>query len=146
MGLPSKEQTDYYEKYWNKIEQCTDNEVSLFVRDWLSVKQQVTPAISRIYYTFKQYVYDEKAETEDLLSDLLSYAKRYKVLLHGDRCNKNLNACIARLNRLETTVTRPFFLEVLRLYDDRKLTIDEVTTIFLTTETYRDKNATLQLE
>lgn len=136
MGLPSKEQTDYYEKYWNKIEQCTDNEVSLFVRDWLSVKQQVTPAISRIYYTFKQYVYDEKAETEDLLSDLLSYAKRYKVLLHGDRCNKNLNACIARLNRLETTVTRPFFLEVLRLYDDRKLTIDEVTTIFLTTETY----------
>ena len=55
MGLPSKEQTDYYEKYWNKIEQCTDNEVSLFVRDWLSVKQQVTPAISRIY---KDAVFD----------------------------------------------------------------------------------------
>ena len=55
MGLPSKEQTDYYEKYWNKIEQCTDNEVSLFARDWLSVKQQVTPAISRIY---KDAVFD----------------------------------------------------------------------------------------
>ena len=136
MGLPSKEQNDYYEKYWSKIEQCTNNDVSLFVRDWLSVRQQVTPAISRIYYTFKQYVFDEKAEAESLLTDLLSYAKRYRVLLRGDSCNKSLNACITRLNRLETTVTRPFFLEVLRLYDDQKLTKDEVTTIFLTTETY----------
>ena len=136
MGLPSKEQNDYYEKYWSKIEQCTNNDVSLFVRDWLSVRQQATPAISRIYYTFKQYVFDEKAEAESLLTDLLSYAKRYRVLLRGDSCNKSLNACITRLNRLETTVTRPFFLEVLRLYDDQKLTKDEVTTIFLTTETY----------
>ena len=136
MGLPSKEQNDYYEKYWNRIEQCTNNDVSLFVRDWLSVRQQATPAISRIYYTFKQYVFDEKAEAESLLTDLLSYAKRYRVLLRGDSCNKSLNACITRLNRLETTVTRPFFLEVLRLYDDQKLTKDEVTTIFLTTETY----------
>ena len=136
MGLPSKEQNDYYEKYWSRIEQCTNNDVSLFVRDWLSVRQQVTPAISRIYYTFKQYVFDEKAEAESLLTDLLSYAKRYRVLLRGDSCNKSLNACITRLNRLETTVTRPFFLEVLRLYDDQKLTKDEVTTIFLTTETY----------
>ena len=136
MGLPSKEQNDYYEKYWSRIEQCTNNDVSLFVRDWLSVRQQATPAISRIYYTFKQYVFDEKAEAESLLTDLLSYAKRYRVLLRGDSCNKSLNACITRLNRLETTVTRPFFLEVLRLYDDRKLTQDEVTTIFLTTETY----------
>ena len=136
MGLPSKEQNDYYEKYWSRIEQCTNNDVSLFVRDWLSVRQQATPAISRIYYTFKQYVFDEKAEAESLLTDLLSYANRYRVLLRGDSCNKSLNACITRLNRLETTVTRPFFLEVLRLYDDRKLTQDEVTTIFLTTETY----------
>ncbi len=136
MGLPSKEQNDYYEKYWNRIEQCTDYDVSSFVRDWLSVKQQATPAISRIYYTFKLYVEDEKTETETLLTDLLSYAKRYEMLLHGNRSNKDLNACISRLNRLETTVTRPFFLEVLRLYDDRKLTKDEVTTIFLTTETY----------
>lgn len=136
MGLPSKEQNDYYEKYWSRIEQCTNNDVSLFVRDWLSVRQQITPAISRIYYTFKQYVFDEKAEAESLLTDLLSYAKRYRILLRGDSCNKSLNACITRLNRLETTVTRPFFLEVLRLYDDRKLTKDEVTSIFLTTETY----------
>ena len=43
MGLPSKEQEDYYEKYWNKIEVCTKYDVSAFIRDYLSVKQQAIP-------------------------------------------------------------------------------------------------------
>lgn len=40
------------------------------------------------------------------------------------------------MNRLETTVTRPFFLEVLRLFDEGKLDISQVADIFLTTENY----------
>jgi hypothetical protein len=50
--------------------------------------------------------------------------------------NRTLDACIYRLNRLETTVTRPFFLEILRLQDEKVLNIDDVTDIFLTTENY----------
>lgn len=136
MGLPTKEQTDFYEKYWNKIEVCTGYEVSTFIRDYLSVKQQVTPSMSRIYYTFKAYVEDRKLETEPLLSDLLSYAKWYEILVKGKNANSALNSCIYRLNRLETTVTRPFFLEILRLHSENKLSADEVTDIFLTTENY----------
>lgn len=136
MGLPTKEQNDFYEKYWNKIEVCTGYEVSAFIRDYLSVKQQVTPSMSRIYYTFKAYVEDRELETEPLLSDLLSYAKWYEILVKGKTANSTLNACIYRLNRLETTVTRPFFLEILRLHFENKLSMDEVTDIFLTTENY----------
>ena len=33
MGLPTKQQNNFYEKYWNKIEVCTRYEVSAFVRD-----------------------------------------------------------------------------------------------------------------
>lgn len=136
MGLPTKEQNDFYEKYWNKIEVYTGYEVSAFIRDYLSVKQQVTPSMSRIYYTFKAYVEDRELETEPLLSDLLSYAKWYEILVKGKTANSTLNACIYRLNRLETTVTRPFFLEILRLHFENKLSMDEVTDIFLTTENY----------
>lgn len=136
MGLPTKEQNDFYEKYWNKIEVCTGYEVSAFIRDYLSVKQQVTPSMSRIYYTFKAYVEDRELETEPLLSDLLSYAKWYEILVKGKTANSALNACIYRLNRLETTVTRPFFLEILRLHSENKLSMDEVTDVFLTTENY----------
>lgn len=43
MGLPSKQQEDFYNKYWNKIEKCTDYNVSAFTRDYLSLKQHATP-------------------------------------------------------------------------------------------------------
>lgn len=136
MGLPTKEQDEYYEKYWNRIEVCTRYDVSNFIRDYLSVKQQSITSQKKIYTTFKSFVELSNPESEELLSDLLDYAKRYKILLNGHTGNKALDACIDRLNRLETTITRPFFLEVLRLYDENKLTLDQVTEIFLITENY----------
>ena len=136
MGLPTKQQNDFYEKYWNKLEEYTDYEVSAFVRDYLSVKQQITPAMSRIYFTFKRYVEENNFETEELLKDLLSYVKWYKILLKGKTSDKNLNACIYRLNHLETTIIRPFLLEVLRLNSEKKLNMDEVAEVFLITENY----------
>ena len=136
MGLPTKQQNSFYEKYWNKIEVCTGYEVSAFVRDYLSVKQQSTPSLNKIYFTFKAYVEDEALETEGLLADLLAYAKLYEILLKGNTANRQLNACITRLNRLESTVTRPFFLEVLRLFTEGKLSIDDTAAVFLITENY----------
>ena len=136
MGLPSKEQEDYYEKYWNRIEVCTKYDVSAFIRDYLSVKQQAIPQQKKIYTTFKDYVDLVKIETEPLLSEMLAYAKRYQILLDGNTSSKELNACIYRLNRLETTVTRPYFLEVLRLYDENILSLQQVTEIFLMAENY----------
>ena len=136
MGLPAKEQDEYYEKYWNRIEECTKYDVSLFVRDYLSVKQLVIPSQKKIYISFKEYVELSLLGAEELLKDLLAYAKRYEILLNGNTKNKALDSCINRLNRLETTVTRPFFLEVLRLNNEGKLDISQVTDVFLITENY----------
>lgn len=116
MGLPSKEQELYYENYWNKIEVCTGYDVSSFIRDYLSIRQQSTPAIKHIYVKFKQYVEDRKQDTESLLQDLLLYAKRYEILLKGNSQYEAVNDCIYRLNRLKTTITRPFLMETLRMH------------------------------
>lgn len=136
MGLPSKQQNDFYEKYWNPIEQFTDYDVSMFVRDYLSVKQQLIPSMSKVYFTFKAYVEETGIETEALLQELVNYAKWYEILLKGKTADKELNSCIYRLNRLETTVTRPFFLEVLRLHTADKISLADVKEIFLYTENY----------
>lgn len=136
MGLPTEEQNEYYERYWNPIELCTNYDVSAFIRDYLSVKQQAIPAMSRVYYNFKNYVEEAAFATEELLKDILAYARRYQILLKGITKNPVLNACIYRLNRLETTVTRPFFLEVLRMHEENVVTLEEVREIFLTTENY----------
>lgn len=145
MELPAKEQDEYYEKYWNQIEICTKYDVSTFIRDYLSVKQQAIPQQKKIYAIFKDYVEISNIQTEPLLIDMLDYAKRYELLLNGKTGSSTLNACIYRLGRLETTVTRPFFLEVLRLHNENKLTLEQVTEIFLITENYLFRRSICEL-
>lgn len=136
IGLPKQKQDEYYEKYWNCIEKCTKYDVSSFIRDYLSVKQLVIPSQKKVYINFKKYVEDSSLKIIEILEDLLSYAKRYNILLCGKTSSKELNSCINRLNRLETTVTRPFFLEVLRLYDENQINLNEVAEAFSITESY----------
>ena len=137
MGLPNDQQAKFYEKYWNRIENHTDYDVSSFVRDYLSIKQQSTPNMNSVYPAFKKYVEDtDQADIEPLLKDLLEYAKRYAVLLRGGHSDERLNGCIYRLNRLSTSVTRPFLLEALRLRENDILSADELVEIFQFTESY----------
>lgn len=146
MGLPNDQQTKFYEKYWNRIESYTDYDVSSFVRDYLSIKQQSTPNMNSVYPTFKKYVEDaEVADIEPLLKDLLEYAKRYAFLIKGGHSDERLNSCIYRLNRLSTSVTRPFLLEVIRLSESGALTADELMEVFHFTESYLFRRAICDL-
>lgn len=138
MGLPPKDQNKYYDHYWAKIEKCTDRDVSGFIRDYLSVKQQITPTISNVYRAFKEYAENAGLQKDTLLTDILKYARFYEKLLI---CKSGLNEqklddCLYRMMRLEIVVTRPFLMEILRLNQDGKLTVDEVLQIFLITENY----------
>jgi uncharacterized protein with ParB-like and HNH nuclease domain len=116
MGLkPAKIQEQYYEKYWHRIEKCTNYDVSSFVRDYLSIKLQSTPAIKKVYLSFKEFMENKPfANKEELMEDLLSYARRYEILIKGNSDITELNSSIERLNRFEATVVRPFLMEVLR--------------------------------
>lgn len=139
MGLDPSKQDEIYEKYWMKIEHCTGNDISAFVRDYLSIKQQVTPTMSNVYQAFKKHVESECMSLPSLLDDMREYARIYKKLKTGNSGlhSQELDDCMYRLNRLEITVTEPFFMEVLRLnQDDEKLSVDDVTQVFLITETY----------
>ena len=138
MGMTPGDQEYYYDNYWTKIEKCTDNDVSGFVRDYLSVKTLVTPTINNVYMAFKRYAEGADLPIETLLTDLLRYARYFEKLLtcKSGLNNRKLDDCLYRLMRLEIVVTRPFFMEVLRLNQDQKLTVDEVLQIFEITENY----------
>ena len=138
MGQPYQEQTRLYNHYWIKIEQCTRNEVSSFVRDYLSIKQQVTPTIDNVYRAFKTYAEGNEMPMETLLIDLLLYARIFEKLLtcRSGLENKKLDDCLYRMMRLEITVTRPFLMEVLRLGQEGKLSVTDALQVFLVTENY----------
>ena len=139
MDLNPKQQDIFYNKYWTKIEECTGHDVSSFVRDYLSIKQQITPTISNVYQAFKKYVMDEKVQLDFLLQDMLKYARIYEKLKTGKSGlgSQDLDDCMGRLKNLEITVTEPFFMEIFRLNQDGgKLSVDDVTEIFQITEVY----------
>lgn len=138
MGMSPKDQEHYYDDFWTKIESATANDVSGFVRDYLSIKTLVTPTINNVYQAFKKYSEEAELPVENLLTELLRYARHYEKLLtcKSGLNNKKLDDCIYRLKRLEIVVTRPFFMEVLRLNQDKKLSVDEVLRIFEITENY----------
>lgn len=145
MGLPAQKQEEYYEKYWHSIEKYTQYDVTPFMRDFLSAKQGAIPSQKEIYTAFKRYVEQNSMVDENLLKELLAYARRYETLLIGSTGSKELDACIFRLNRLVTTVTRPFFLEVLRLHDEGKLDITKMAEVFFDTEVYLFRRAICDL-
>ena len=50
-----KEQEEYYYHYWSKIEKATDGEPTMFIRDYLTIKQKVISKLDDLYFDFKQY-------------------------------------------------------------------------------------------
>ena len=139
MGQHPRVQNKLYDTYWTTIERCTGNDVSGFVRDYLSIKQQITPTISNVYRAFKDYAETKQLPIEQLLDDLRRYARLYEKLLtcKSGLNDKRLDDCLYRMARLEIVVTRPFLMEVLRLNQEGgKLSVEDVTRVFLITENY----------
>ena len=140
MGADPQKQQEFYEKYWRKIEKCCqdnrDGGTSWFIRDYLTLKTGRLPSKNSVYIQFKQKFPDYKTHGEELLKDLLAYAKRYEYLLGLTQIDKALDLCVKRLNRMDRRVVRPFFLEVLKLYEEGKLSLGDVREIFQISETY----------
>lgn len=144
MGLDAERQEYLYDTYWNPIEKKAgfdsknnSYDVSSFIRDYLSIKQRSIPATKDVYTVFKSYAENQNSGTESLLKDMLAYAKRYSKLIAGSTSfPAKLQASIYRLNRFESSVTRPFLMEVLRLNEESLLTPDDLTEIFRTVECF----------
>ena len=131
MGLTSNEQVKYYNDYWSKIEKnCGYEDTSGFVRDYLSLKTQKIPNIKAVYQDFRNYWIDCGKTPVEILEDLRSYSHSYRKLIEADTGNKRADAAITGLAHLETTVIRPFAIEVIKLGDDGILPSDEVGKTF----------------
>lgn len=138
MNLEPSEQTKYYTQYWSKIERCTKDDVSSFVRDYLSIKLRRQPNVNNVYHVFKDYADPSKISLNDLLNDMLIYAKLYEKLLTSKSGlnDKLLDNCLYRMSWLEITVMRSYIMEVLKLNQDGKLSVDDVRNVLEIIESY----------
>lgn len=137
MGLSSQKQVEYYRDYWSRIEKnCGDDDTSGFIRDYLSLKTQKIPNIKNVYQDFRSYWSNCGKTPVEILEDLRSYSHSYRKLIEADTGNKRSDAAITGLAHLETTVIRPFAIEVIHLADEGFIPPEEEGRAFSIIEDY----------
>ncbi len=107
----SKElQERYYYNYWHKIEQATDGEPTMFIRDYLTLKNKVISNLEELYFDFKAYDEKENMSREELLADMWKYAKYYRMANKGETQNVRINKKLRQLASIGSSVCMPFYL------------------------------------
>jgi uncharacterized protein with ParB-like and HNH nuclease domain len=136
MKEPPETQEKLYELYWKKIEGNTQNRVSEFIRDYLTMKENKIPNKAKVYLDFKEYVLKEKLSNESILEELYKFSKYYGILIKTNHQNKKINEILKRINDLEVVVSYPFMLEILDDQNEEILTEEELIEIVETLESF----------
>lgn len=115
LGLEADTQTEFYNKYWLKLEQTIPHKISDFIRDYMQAitAQSLTKATERnyksLYVKFKDIFADNKAE--DILSNLLDYSKIYKFIISDSTSgNEKVDRILFELRKLNITTAYSFLL------------------------------------
>ncbi|MBW6488764.1 DUF262 domain-containing protein [Sulfurimonas sp.] len=130
MDKEADEQIELFENYWFKIEEnLTSENISNFIRDYLTVKQNKIPNKDDTYEAFKVFVSSENMQTKGLLIELLEYSKIYKTFLfpHNEIYAQNLK----NLKQLKIGVVYPFLLSVISSFNKQLINEQE---LFVTLE------------
>lgn len=136
MSLTSEEQERFYYKYWAKIEACTDDEPTMFIRDFLTVKTKVISNITELYFDFKRFDEGYLHTREELLAEMLKYAEYYRQSTKADTKLVSVDRKLKQLGYLGSTVCMPFYIQFLDYAKEKQLAEAEVYDVFDTIENY----------
>lgn len=136
----SYEKQEYlYNNYWLKIEnRITNNRISDFVRDYLTMKTGKIPVKNNVYNEFKYYVKNNlKIAEEDVLIDLVIYSKYYSWFVFCNSSNEDINNLLQQIQQLKSTVIYPTLLSVFEdCFENKKIIEEELIEILRTFISY----------
>jgi len=117
MNKTAEEQNYLFENYWAEIEKTLNNNISEFIRDYLTMKENSIPNKKNVYEEFKKFYQKNLLDTEELLKELLYFAKIYHYFLFFDFANVEVNQILRDISiQLNTKVVFPFFLSLFDEY------------------------------
>lgn len=136
MSLTPEEQHMCFKNYWQKIEQATENHPTKFLRDYLTIQQQLQRPVrqSNIYYEWKKYMdgHDRKEE----LVKMLDYAHYYQQVTEAKLSTVKLSEKMRHICNIETDVTNVFFIQFLKYASANNLSEDEIFKVIDLVENY----------
>lgn len=135
MNLEPAVQESYYDKYWNKIEKCSRDELDGFVRNYLTVKRGVIPTLKGIYPAFKAYT-KSRGDIESILQDMLVYACAYQDVVSFNIGDDDANEVAKRLDLLDMTVAYPFLMAFVAYAKETGMDDKEICKVLSCVETF----------
>ena len=136
MSEEPKLQENYYYSYWSKIEKATDGEPTMFIRDYLTVKTKNISKLEDLYFDFKEYDEEKKKPRQELLADMLKFARYYREAGKGETQSEKLNKKLKQLASIGSNVCMPYYMQFLDYADEKSLSEDIKYQVFDIIENY----------
>lgn len=136
MSLTPEEQQACFKDYWQKIEAATENQPTRFLRDYLTIKQQLQRPVrmSNIYHEWKMYM--EGHDRKEELREMLDYAHYYQQATEAKLPTAKLSEKMRHICNIETDVTNVFFIQFLKHAAANGLPEEEVFRVIDLVENY----------
>ena len=117
MDKPYAIQKEYYEKYWNRIEENVGYNTTDFIKDYLTIKMSKIPTLNKIYRVFKEdYILARELNIEDVLIDMHNYSESYSKVLNASTGLSNVDSYLKDITYLRYTLLYPFLTQVIQRY------------------------------
>ncbi len=136
MALTKGQQDLYYNKYWRNIEICTNEDPTMFIRDFLTINLKRICNIENLYFDFKEYDTLYQRDRENLFKELLHYAEYYKQISKGQTENNKVNKKLKQLANIGSFVAMPFYLSFFDFAHKNKLSEDLIYDVLDITENF----------
>ena len=115
MNHEYEKQKILYKNFWLEIEKRITNEkISDFVRDYLTMKNGSISNKDKVYDDFKKYIKqnNENMDEEGILEELKTYSEYYSWFLNGNSPNNKINEKLSEFRYLRNTTVYPLILSV----------------------------------
>ena len=137
MSMGNNEQEKCYKNFWHKIETYTDDEPTMFIRDYMTLKTKSICKIEELYFEFKSFHEFSRLSREDLLSDMLKYANYYYQIQKGaTKYSSKVNFKLQHLANLGSWVAMPYSMAFLDYAETNNLSENEIYEVFDVIENY----------
>lgn len=125
------DQDRLYEDYWLVMEQMLGNEyLPYFFLDFLHFKLDGFIREKEAYDEFKILYRSKKYSNEEMLSELLHYAKQYNIFIKGDgNLGKDVNDSLDGLRRLKQSTVYLFLFSVFDDYENSVIVKEELAKV-----------------
>ncbi|WP_234124873.1 DUF262 domain-containing protein [Clostridium hydrogenum] len=133
MDLKIEFQSRIYNDFWFEIEnKLKENkeELSEFIRDYLTIKHERIPKKTEVYSEFKKYFTDNfshlENDIEKLIKELYIYSTIYEKIIKKQENNAKINQYFKDFYELDVKVVYPLLLKLYFDYETKLINQDEL--------------------